>query len=293
MMISENRIKEFLAELEHFKCQKESATSNNSLDYNKIEAIFKICRDNATKNLQTAISVMQEKDPDNPVFLGVSLLNILHGTGLRETAHTRLLTWFLNPKENHGFKLRLLQAFLAHITDEEWVMDSTLEVTAIHAERRLSVNGKRTDIWIEGKVHPADAKADLKWLVIVEAKVESTESVNQLPAYEEEATKWSKSNNNDKNKLEPLLVFLTSNNVKASRKKWIPLTFKVLAELLWMAGKNEPEAPGIHLLRHYISGIFSDMYGWRLPVIKSDEPTDIYSLLDFLQWGIQLNAVEN
>lgn len=220
----------------------------------------------------------------NPAFLGISLLRILHGTGLRETAHTRLLAYFLNPIEIHGFERLLLRALISHITDEPWGKDCSLKLDSIQAERILSENGRRTDIWIEGTVQPSDFKTEQKWLVIVEAKTDSSESNEQLADYEIEADNWFKK---DENRLEPLFVFLTIDGGEgqtSAKNDWLPLSFRDISELLWTAARNNEDAPGVHILRHYISGILSDMYGWHLPIqAKTDDTANIYSMLGFLR----------
>lgn len=287
MPLSKERLELFLNELANFENQKNVDMAIDPVDYSTIEAALFNCRKRAVAKLESAISDLHGTDPLNPTFLGVSLLRILHGTGLRETAHTRLLTWLLNPSENHGFEGLLLRDFMSHIIGDEnpWSMDETLKVTSIYAERTLSEKNRRTDIWIEGTVYPEDFKNERKWLVVVEAKVESFESNEQLADYETEANSWFKKDEN--NRLKPLFVFLTRNGDEgqtAVDNNWIPLTFQVLSELLWTAAKNKVDAPGIHILRHYISGILSDMYGWRLPVkLETDTPpTNIYSMLGFL-----------
>lgn len=282
MSISKARLNVFLSELDIFENNNISTKVDEPLDsYIDISTIFEDCRDRAQRKLKISVSDIYREDPLNPIFLGVSLLKILHGTGLRETAHTRLLAWFFNPNENHGFDLCLLKAFLSNISDEPWARDETIEVTAIHAERKLSDGCRRTDIWIEGKVHPFDAEQDLKWLVVVEAKVEAGQSNFQLHDYAVEANRWFE---NDEHKLKPLLVFLTLNFDEIQNsgdEMWRQVTFKMLSEWLWTSAKSI-NAPGVHLLRHYISGILSDMYGWQLPFKELDTRNDVYSMLGFL-----------
>ena len=289
-IFEEKRLKSFLNELAKFESQKNVVKFIEPIDYSLIATSLNKCRKCATEKLRTTINELQIDDPLNPAFLGVSLLRILHGTGLRETAHTRLLTWLLNPREDHGFGLLLLRAFMSHIAGDEnpWGKDESLKCTFIQAERMLSGKSRRTDIWIEGTVHPGDFEAERKWLVVVEAKVESSESDEQLAYYEKEANDWfQKNENNSLEPIEPLFVFLSIHGDEGQTvgdKDWITLTFQVLSDLLWTAAKNKKDAPGINILRHYITGILTDMYGWQLPIKpETDNSANIYSILGFLR----------
>jgi hypothetical protein len=284
IIISTGQFKSFINELAIFKDKNSITREINSKKYDDIAACLIKGRSNAIKKLQSTITKMQNEDPLNPAFLGVSLFKILHGTGLRETAHTRMLTWLLNPQENHGFSYDILRAFLSTVTDENWVLDKSLTIIKVHAERRLSQSGRRTDIWLEGKVSPQDVKNELKWLVIVEAKVESFESEFQLSDYSKEAKKWFE--NSPTYSIQPLLVFLTKDEIEIESNgdsDWKQITFDQLADTIWRAAKLGANASGIHLVRHYLSGVLSDMYGWSLPITKSNDQYDIYSTLSFLR----------
>lgn len=261
-------------------------------DIKSLAAAFKRCRENVTGQLRDAITELRNNDPLNPAFLPVSLLGVLHGTGLRETAHTRILTWILNPNGNHGFGDLPLRAFLAKIVDENWPQVESLRLNKIHAERTLknTGSGRRIDVWIEGQVHKPDTETTVNWLVVIEAKVEIDESENQLADYEEEARKYVKDAGNAF--LEPLFVFLTKDGhegTTSAKGKWQPLSFQHITEILWCATQNNPAAPGFHLVRYYLSGILSDIYGWPLPM--NEETTHgKYAAVEFIRSITQKTA---
>jgi hypothetical protein len=288
MCISEQRLKLFLDGLAAFDNDSIITTAITREDFDFVRDSLIRCRELAVAKLESAITKLKGNDELNPALLGVSLLRVLHGTGLREVAHTRLLTWLMNPDEDHGFSIFLLQTFLSHIADGKWASDKTLKVTCIQAERKLSNNNKRIDIWIEGTVRPSDDITEHKWLVIIEAKVDSSESDGQLDAYKSEADMWFNKNT----KIKPLLVFLTRGNDKEQANSdeageaWTSLSFKKLSELLWNSAKQNGklDAPGIHMLRYYIAGILADVYGWNLPITHDKcASSKIYEKLNFLK----------
>lgn len=256
-----------------FEFQSELATLHGNALKSQVD-IFKKMRKRCITELPKMIEYLRKVDSMNPAFCGVSLLRVLSGTGLRETAHTRILAWIFDPNKNNEHKLGkriFIDSFLSWIRSHPGkpkinFPPGDYSVKNVIPERHTGTDRKgRVDLWIDGTAKVDGI--DRVWLVIIEAKVEADLSKHQLDDYQRTAKDWQKSH---KNALEPCFVYL-SDGSEADRKNWIPLAFETLTELIWTAvkpdpGKTETLTDGIHLIRLYLAGVLSDVVRWDIPI---------------------------
>jgi len=291
------RWKAFQKELDYFALDKQVITEVHIKDIDVLTSEFTQLRERSRTELGRLIRNLKKQDPDNPAFLSVSLLGLLHGTGLRETAHTRLLAWFFDPekaKHEHGLPETLFISVLEWIRSEyesDWPEGEYVTIT-IEAEK-YTRDGNRIDLWIEGKVIAKD-KSYSEWLVVIEAKVEANLSKEQLKPYETEAKNWK---NKNKNRLAPCFIYLkdgTDADVNNRNNNWNPMSFVTLVEILWPKIKSAKitnslqYSDGYHLARYYLAGILSDIEGWTLPLKVSNGGFD-YQKIDFAR-SLTLNG---
>lgn len=267
--------------------------ASNQEKYTWLDEVFRKLREKTISQLNTKLQSLSESEKSlHPAFQSISLLRVLDGSGLRETAHTRILAWLFNSDEGHGFEqkpLRLLLQYLFAIKKFPLQTDYTLSSINIKAEHVVSSgSGEKIDIWISGIAKNSENDVPINWLVVVEAKVQAEESPTQLRSYEKEAKKWA--DNISKNggaHHDPIFIFLTREGKHAKRGKenWLPISFEQVSGIVWEAIKDSPNDPGFHLARHYITGVLSDVCEWPLPLPLnlSDEQTNPYSLLGFFE----------
>lgn len=263
-------------------------------DISILKEKFQQLRDRSRKKQSDLIKKLEKLDEKNPAFLSFSLLGVLHGTGLKETAHTRLLAWLFDPKkakDEHGLNSLFIPVL-------EWVRPNNMwppggyEIIDVVAEKRTE-DDKRIDLWIEGKVKTGDVEKE--WLAVIEAKVEANLRDGQLKDYEKEAEAWYEAQKTTR--LKPLYIFLNKGDLYITKKDanqvWIPLDFMKLFELLWLKIKSEKSnelVDGFQLARYYLAGILSDVEGWRLPLKALDSKLD-YQIIDLSL--ILINRIEN
>ncbi len=205
------------------------------------------------------------------------MLRVLDGTGLHETAHTRILAWIFDPKKKseHQLPEDLFSGVLDFVTRETKWPEGNYLVTSVKAERSTS-DGKRTDIWVEGTVTPQ--RRTKKWLIVIEAKV-NAQLTDQLHSYEKEADDWQKKGND---RLQPCFVYLNdgySVDDETLSKVWVGLSFIKLFEIIWRKVNTHSSAAGFHFVRYYLSGILSEIEGWSLP-LEADDHVD-YEMIEF------------
>lgn len=254
--------------------------------------IFDQMRERCKIKLPVLISDLHAADPSNPAFCGVSLLRVLGGTGLQETAHTRTLAWIFDPNKNDEHKLgeeifvdSLIPWIQSHPSKSKVNFPpGDYSVRNVRAERHTGTDRKgRIDLWIDGTAKVDGV--DRVWLVIIEAKVEAELSNHQLGYYEDAAKAWKKLHK--KNALNPCFIYLKDGRKADGNAKWIPLDFDTLVELIWEAVptpcKTEPFSDGLYLVRLYLAGVLSDVVGWELPIRASVGDAVNYSMFDYVQ----------
>jgi len=234
--------------------------------------------------IQKKVAQLLENDPQNPCFQEVTLFGPMD-YGRLETAHTRTLAWLFDPKAPHGFRDKLVTALLADLPEYS---GGKIEIKKVLSEKILNPGQKektfgpkndksgRIDLWIEGK------EGSQKLLVVIEAKIDASESFGQLKKYDVELKKWE-----DNNYVVRKVYLTTWGDIPETSKQpstWHTMQFSRLANILWAAGRCEATAerpPGYEFLRLYIAGILRDILGLTLPM--HGESNSPYEALQFLQ----------
>ncbi|HEY4246661.1 MAG TPA: PD-(D/E)XK nuclease family protein [Lacunisphaera sp.] len=218
-----------------------------------------------------------EKLPANhPLRCSVSLFGSLD-FGLRETAHTRTLAWLMDPFANHGFGVSLLWVFLKLV----FSLDDDFQIEK--AEVRSEVSGDesrdRVDIHLSGMWTRSGGKVE-SWLVLVEAKIEADESLDQCGKYESQFRQGIKSADMAR------LIFLTTDGrrpTSASRHKWDSLSFIRLVSVFWKESHALMGMQGLEFLRLYVTGVLTDVYNIQCGKLSSKD--HVYLIGDFLSPG--------
>lgn len=248
-------------------------------DMKYLRPVFVSLRQRSQLSLAERIKLLKECDPDNPAFLKFGLLNVLHGTGLRETAHTRLLAWILDPQKRieHEIPEAVVAPLLGRMHQNMNWPSGKLSISNVVAEK-VACERKRIDIWIEGSLITT-AQQNYHWLIVIEAKLEA-ELSDQLAYYELEAKKWQ---DQDTRHLDPCFIYLKDGSKADFETKydWEPLDFRELVSLLWPGLKKCKEAAGYHLMRCYLAGLLADVAGWELPIGICENVAD-YSMIRYL-----------
>jgi hypothetical protein len=270
----------FLEELENFRIPSHELASE---EYKMLDLELSGWRARSVEQFENLIGTLKQDDKDNPVFLPFSLLGILHGTGLRETAHTRLLAWLFDPRQSkngHELPKDVFLPVLEKLLEKSsltWPTDGEYQVNKVVAERPTE-KGRRVDIWVEGQVTTNNLTKF--WLVVIEAKLEAS-LTDQLYFYEKEASLWQKEKGEQRT-LEPCFVYLKDGSLTNEEdEKWIPLAFTDLFDSIWPTVKKFPDAAGYHLIRYYLGGILKDVAHWPLPLVKASSVN--YQALSYLR----------
>lgn len=259
--------------------------TKRAYQYRKLADVFDELRIRTRDKVQVMLS--DKEVLASPAFQTISLIRLLDGTGLRETAHTRILAWIFNPAESHGFGEAPLRGLLQHYSQLgkfPFADDYILSNINVSAERPLSCKpGKRIDIWISGRAKMNESDTWRDWLIVIEAKVRAPDSPQQLSTYKQEATNWVSGRSEP---IAPILVFLTSEgkSAKYDSDGWIQTTYEPLVAVIWNAIKGSSDKAGFHLISHYITGVLFDVCNWpQLPCSQADQLLKInpYSLYKF------------
>lgn len=163
------------------KVAHKSATPVQQRDFTELAGLFRDIRASAIERLGGA-DWQKDLPADDPLRCRVGLFGTLD-YGLRETAHTRALAWLLDPKSSHGFESSLLQALLKEIFD--LADNPMLTEVRVHSELSGSESQDRLDLFLEGRWSLTNQQ-DEAWMVIVEAKIEAEEGLDQCARYESE-----------------------------------------------------------------------------------------------------------
>lgn len=271
------RWKEFQADLDSLVLEGGVAAEVLPADLEELSLCFADLRTRSATKLSELVNRLKAQDPDNPAFLPFGLFGLLHGTGLRETAHTRMLAWLFDPrmaKLEHGLPRDVFMPILEFVSsDKSWPRDGAIySVTKVTAEK-FTAAGKRIDIWVEGKLVTPDGDIN-EWLVVFEAKLDAPLR-DQLRFYVDEGKLWQALS---PRRLEPCYVYLKDGT--APDEYWTELSFLKIYELIWPKIKNQSAAPGYHMARYYLAGILADIEGWAIPIRVSAHHLD-YEMIQF------------
>ena len=206
------------------------------------------------KALDKAQENAKSIDRDHPMFGPVNLLRPM-GRGRDELSYTKLLAYFLNPEESHGFGGKITYAFLNEIFGSEFEYDQISVASEYYCN-----TDSRIDLWITGE-YDVGSPEKQKFLVITEAKVDASVDENQLSRYSECARVWV--NDNPSGMVQKVLLIPDNKNSKGI-KDWQELSFSNMANLIWGVIKDEKEQPGFHYIRFYLTSIYQDVLGWDL-----------------------------
>lgn len=128
----------------------------------------------------------------------------------------------------------------------------------------------RTDIRIEGcgaRPHP--------WLLIIEAKINSSEQGNQRARYSRDAESWRRRHKNGR--VYRFYLAPKKEGHKAS-KYWTFLEYEKLVNVLWSAARQRPSAAGYEFLRYYLTGVLKDIMEWPVPIEENKIPYEAIGL---------------
>jgi len=167
-----------------------------------------------------------------------------HDYGRLETAHTNFIAWLINPTADHGLGQSFIKIFLESAKIPNFVPG--------YVQGQKTFDGGRIDLFIESY--------DGKYAIVIEAKIDSKESKNQLNLYEN----FLKKRNYEKSK-KILLVPLDYCRI-GGEEDWIELTWDNLAYTWRDVYKSLRKGHTCeHIISLYIAEIFKSILGWPIP----------------------------
>lgn len=210
---------------------------------------------------------------DDPLRCPISLFGVME-RGRLETAHTAVLAWLLDPRREHGFGPALLAELLTRLagpTDPSSIIVEKCEPEFAIADGRL-------DVLLQGTARRIDDESSWSWLLMIEAKIDANEGVQQLKRYDKWAQKYSHGR-------DILRLFLTPDGrpAETADDDWTPISFLDLACLFRKHCPDLGHKPGYHFLRYYIAGVLKDIYHWNLPIGDPEFLDDPYNFLEYLE----------
>lgn len=146
-------------------------------------------------------------------------LNLIHA----EIRHSNVLSWLLNPAQNHGLGSYFLNLFLKHFISEN---KSTIEGVDIFKIEMLSY----TDVEVRREWKNIDIliiikEKDENLVIAIENKVKSAEHSDQLVRYREIVEKEFAD-------YEQLFVYLTPEPLLPSDENWVNFNYGTIASLI-------------------------------------------------------------
>jgi hypothetical protein len=231
-------------------------------------------RSQSQKELARLVGRLPE---DDPLRCPISLFGTMD-YGRLETAHTRTLSWLLDPKKEHGFGSRLLEALLKRVGGRPL----PAEVKDIQSELCVEQPGEggrncRLDVFATGDWTDSGGKR-IPWSLVLEAKIDASEGEDQLCRYED----WLDTVALGENQ-ELLRVFLTASgkHTETARQDWFLLSFEELVATFRTVCDDLRNAPGYQYLRFYLAGVLRDVCHWPIPIrLDCDDP---YAVLTYLK----------
>jgi PD-(D/E)XK nuclease superfamily len=246
------------------------------LDYARLEKNLSEWRKAARKEMKSRIA---DIPLDDPIYCPISLFGTMD-FGRMETAHTRTLRWLFDPYQGHGFGDLLLREFITELFPE--LADVDLKTANVRAEHRIQklTTGSwgRIDILANGSFQDVSTNCVSNWVLLIEAKIDASESDSQLEGYEE----WAKANYPT---AQVYHVFLTPDGrlPESGSDAWKSASFITLASVLRRNFERLKELPGYHFLRFYVSGVLKDICDWKLPVPDAETCADPYGYVEYMR----------
>ncbi len=216
----------------------------------------------------------------------IALLSVSDGERKEKTAYTQILAWIFQ----HGYEQAPIRSFLNHLYDAgQFPFPPHYKFSEIEAEAGHVLSdrsGKQIDVWITGLARKNIKDVPIKWLIVVEVKVDTLESLSQLGCYEKEATKWATASEKAGDKyIDPIFVCLTraGKAAKWGKQNWWPITFEQICGLIWDSIKDREDAPSFCLAGYFITAVLAKVCEWPIPLPRSIVPSHLnrYSLLSF------------
>jgi len=217
---------------------------------------------------------VKKLDKDDPLLCQISLFRTMD-SGRLETAHTRTLAWLLDPKnKEHGFGDVLLSALLGRLADRDHF--DHLHVESVASEYLLegSAGKGRLDVLAKGEWESMGER--VRWMLVIEAKVDAWEGEGQLDKYDE----WLDLHAADR---VPYRVFLTPEGrpPETGAEEWEAMSFLELVRIFRAVYGGLRHAPGFHFLRFYLAGVLQDVCG--LPRHVGEDAADPYAVASYLK----------
>jgi hypothetical protein len=233
---------------------------------------FKAWRSHHQRLLHHYLEMLPE---DDPIRSPVSLFGTMD-YGRLETAHTRALAWLFGDRE-HGFHNQLLEGIMRHLRGDRCI--GTISVESVKSEHPVSrgpTSAGRIDIFAEGRWEE-DGK-NVKWVLVIEAKIDAHEGEEQLARYD----MWL---DHDYAHSTQIRAFLTPEGrppeTNSSKRHWDTLSFVDLAKV-FRSVQGLQTKPGYHYLRYYLTGVLRDVCGvW---VQASRDCENPYAAVDYLSY---------
>jgi hypothetical protein len=219
-------------------------------------------------------SLLRDLPLDDPLKCPISLFRTME-YGRLETAHTRTLAWLLDPKGEHGFADALLRALLRHLAENQQIDGVVVGEIASECAIDNSDHQKgRLDVLARGSCE--ENGQPVRWLLVIEAKVDAWEGEGQLAKYEH----WLRKEANGRRVLR---VFLTpgARPAESGFEEWQPLSYLDLVRIFRKPYGQLSEAPGFHFLRFYLAGVLQDICHFRRDVNAS--VADPYTVVSYLK----------
>jgi hypothetical protein len=272
--------KQFLKELDGTYYSDYNIDRERTIDeLNCLSDSMNTLRENCTKDVWEKVNIIKERDPEDPLFCPVSLLGTMD-YGHLEIAHTRTLAWLLNSEKPHGFDHALSELFIRRIFKKMNKRFYPLQINRVESEKRFgkgTPEGKRADIWIEGKWRGGPDK-NKEFLFVIEAKINAVEGERQLSHYDKILETNKKAGGIYK-------IFITTTGRKplTTKKYWTRISFLEICEIFRKVLPTLKEKPGFHFLRYYIAGVLKDILKWPLPIEPKDGKVyEVYEVYEFL-----------
>jgi len=174
-----------------------------------------------------------------------------------EIRHSNIISWLLDPNENHGLSSYFLRQFLKFIVsaNRSYFEKSSLSLFDFELFKYSAVEIRRE--WKNIDILIVIVEDGKKLVIAIENKIKTAEHSDQLSRYRNIIEKEFKGYNQ-------LFIFLTPENVIPTDDAWIPFNYDVVAELLddLIKYKQSILNPKIHsfilqyqtILRRYIVG---------------------------------------
>lgn len=168
----------------------------------------------------------------------------------RETSHSAILGWLLNPKGNHGLGNLFLKRFLAEAlkNSSKDIELAALDInTASLSGAIINIEWNNIDIFIECPNN--------KWIFIIENKVDSSQSNDQLSKYRkfvEERYEGYKI----------IGIYLTLNDENPEDERYCPIRYHELIDLINMSLDEKKDLISnevFHFIKYYKEIISSEL----------------------------------